>query len=73
MVNGHQIAESFHKAYERLAPSFGYETRDDTKTFDPDSPNGKLMIAVCQEIGDQIDRESFDAGFRSGLKERNQE
>ena len=28
---------------------FGYETRSDTKKFDPLSPNGRLMIAVCAE------------------------
>ena len=44
------LAMRFHEAYERLAPSFGYETRDSTKEFNPDSPNGKLMIAVCAEL-----------------------
>lgn len=42
-----ELAVLFHDTYEQLAPSFGYETRDDTKQFDPDSPNGLLMIAVC--------------------------
>lgn len=45
-----RLAEAFHSAYERLAPSFGYETREDTKTFSPDSQNGKLMIATCTDI-----------------------
>lgn len=45
-----RLAETFHNAYERLAPSFGYETREDTKTFSPDSQNGKLMIATCADI-----------------------
>ena len=40
----------FHATYERLAPSFGYETRKETREFDPESPNGKLMIAVCREV-----------------------
>ncbi len=43
-------AIQFHETYERLAPQFGYETRPDTKAFDPDSPNGRLMIAVCGEV-----------------------
>lgn len=43
-------ARQFHEAYERLAPSFGYETRADTKAFDPTSPNGRLMTAVCGEV-----------------------
>jgi len=44
------MAERFHEAYERLAPQFGYETREETRQFDPASPNGRLMIAVCEEI-----------------------
>lgn len=43
-------ARRFHEIYERLAPQFGYETRPDTKEFDPASPNGKLMVAVMKEI-----------------------
>jgi ribosomal protein L37AE/L43A len=44
------LAIRFHEIYERLAPSFGYETRADTKAFDPTSKNGRLMTAVCGEI-----------------------
>lgn len=44
------LALRFHEAYERLAPSFGYETRTDTRAFDPESKNGKLMIAACAEL-----------------------
>jgi hypothetical protein len=44
------LARRFHEAYERLAPQFGYETRADTKAFDPTSPNGRLMTAVCAEV-----------------------
>lgn len=44
------IAKAFHDEYERLAPSFGYETRADTKQFDPASPNGRLMIAVVGSV-----------------------
>lgn len=69
MVDGLEIAKKFHETYERLAPSFGYETRKDTKAFDPDSPNGKLMTAVCQEVGDQIEKDAFAAGFSNGLAE----
>lgn len=45
------LAIRFHETYERLAPSFGYETRPDTRAFDPESKNGRLMVAVCAEIG----------------------
>ena len=44
------LARKFHEAYERLAPSFGYETRKETREFDPQSNNGHLMIAVCAEV-----------------------
>ena len=44
------LARKFHEAYERLAPRHGYKTQLATRTFDPDSSNGKLMIAVCAEI-----------------------
>jgi len=49
-------AGRFHDTYERLAPDFGYETRDDTKTFDPTSPNGRLMTRVCEVLVDEIRR-----------------
>jgi hypothetical protein len=39
-------ARRFHFLYEKLAPQFGYETRTSTREFDPESSNGKLMIAV---------------------------
>ena len=45
-----ELARAFHEVYERLAPEYGYETRSDTKAFNPDSPNGRLMIAVCAEV-----------------------
>lgn len=63
MVDGLKIARQFHETYERLAPSFGYEIRKDTKAFDSESPNGKLMIAVCQEIGDIIEKSVRQTGF----------
>jgi hypothetical protein len=44
------LAILFHNTYEKLAPSFGYETRLDTKSFETTTPNGMLMIAVCKEI-----------------------
>jgi hypothetical protein len=44
------LARQFHNIYERLAPSFGYETCPETRDFNPDSPNGRLMVAICTEI-----------------------
>lgn len=49
-TNSKELAEKFHNLYERLAPSYGYETRLDTRVFDPESKNGQLMIAVCSSI-----------------------
>lgn len=70
MVDALKLAQKFHEVYERLAPSFGYETRIDTKIFDPGSKNGKLMVAVCQVVGDELETTAFKAGFNEGLKEK---
>ena len=48
------MARFFHETYERLAPQFGYETRSDTKEFDYQSPNGRLMAAVCEEFRKEV-------------------
>lgn len=45
-----KLAKLFHETYERLAPQFGYETRPETRQFDPQSTNGLLMTAVCKEV-----------------------
>jgi hypothetical protein len=69
------IARRFHDTYERLAPSFGYETRADTKAFDPTSPNGKLMTAVCGEVAAEVeaaaraDERLAVAGMRRSVQE----
>lgn len=49
-LNKEQLAKQFHDLYEKYAPEYGYNTREDTKEFNPESPNGKLMIQVCSEI-----------------------
>lgn len=55
-----KLAEKFHEYYESLAPSYGYTTRKDTKKFDPNTPNGKLMIAVCGKILDLLFPDSLN-------------
>lgn len=50
MSDGEKLARQFHTLYESMAPGFGYETRTETREFDPESNNGKLMIAVCSVI-----------------------
>lgn len=49
------LAILLHNTYETLAPEFGYEARPETRAFNPASPNGKLMIAVCEEVLGVID------------------
>jgi hypothetical protein len=49
-VNAIKLAVLFHDLYEKLAPEYGYETKDDTKIFKAHTRNGKLMIRVCREI-----------------------
>jgi hypothetical protein len=69
MINGEDIARLFHETYEKLAPSFGYETREDTKVFDPESKNGKLMISVCQSVASKIYIEAHRDGYIEGYSE----
>lgn len=45
-----ELAMAFHRIYERLAPYHGYETKEETRHFDPASTNGKLMLATCEEL-----------------------
>ena len=55
MIPAEELANKFHDEYERLAPQFGYETREETRTFNKTSPNGRLMIAVCSEVIDWLE------------------
>ncbi len=78
MSDALEMAVFFHETYERLAPSFGYATREDTKQFDPSSNNGRLMQAVCaawieqrdariRELEEEIDRlKTAYAALRDG-------
>lgn len=45
-----EITKKFHDTYEKLASEYAYETREDTKVFDINSNNGKLMYATVNEI-----------------------
>lgn len=46
----YRLARRFHEFYEQSAPAFGYETKKETKQFNPESPNGRLMAWVCFQI-----------------------
>ena len=59
-----EIAKLFHDTYEKLAPEYGYKTREDTKEFDPFSPNGRLMIEVCRLVGNK----SHTLGIQKGIE-----
>jgi len=65
MISAERWARRFHEVYEELAPSFGYETRAETRAFDRNSANGKLTIAVCERVVQEIEHER-DAGWQAG-------
>lgn len=48
------VAKAFHEAYEQLAPSHGYETREASAKPWEDVPdqNKGLMVAVVRELLD---------------------
>ena len=50
--NAVALAKRFHELYEELAPTVGYETRQDTRKPWAELPreNRQLMIAVCSVI-----------------------
>jgi len=52
------LAQKFHETYERLAPEFGYKTREESAKPWAEVPeqNKKLMIAVCAVILGELDR-----------------
>ena len=60
-ISAIKVAVFMHEKYEELAPSYGYETKDETKVFKAYTPNGKLMIAVCRELlGYLRDKQSME-------------
>lgn len=65
MTDDEIIAREFHEAYERLAPSFGYKTREASAVEwdDVPEPNRSLMIAVAGEV-----RESLWSLWRAAVR-----
>jgi hypothetical protein len=55
-MDAEALARRFHEVYERLAPEFGYQTRQETAVPWGEVPerNKRLMIAVCQELLDSV-------------------
>ena len=52
MAGADDIAQAFHEAYERLAPDFGYKTREASAKPWDDVPedNKRLMVAVVRDL-----------------------
>lgn len=52
MASADLLAQKFHEVYERLAPSFGYQTRKQSAQPWAEVPaeNKALMAATCQEL-----------------------
>ena len=63
-----QMARAFHETYERLAPSFGYETRKASAAPWEQVPenNRKLMIATVAEATARLRDEL--AGWNAALE-----
>jgi hypothetical protein len=51
-LKAEELAQLFHETYERLAPSYNYETRKESAKPWAEVPekNKQLMIAVCDAI-----------------------
>lgn len=76
-----EITKKFHDTYEKLASEYTYETREDTKVFDINSNNGKLMYATVNEIVSPILEENqklngtiqtYDILLKSNIEENKQ-
>ncbi len=63
---GETLARMFHEKYERLAPEFGYKTREASAVPWDDVPeqNKALMVAVATEILDEI---TFPTRYMTGM------
>lgn len=58
-LSAFEIAEKFHETYERLAPSFGYRTREaSAKPWDevPEQNKALMVAVVASLINDRVIR-----------------
>lgn len=57
-----KLARFFHDTYEKLAPSYGYKTREASRKPWSDVPedNKALMIAVAGEVRKHLDLEDME-------------
>lgn len=58
MTDAEKLAKLFHDTYERLAPAFGYATREESAVAWENVPvnNKKLMVATAAVVIDEISR-----------------
>lgn len=51
-AHSERLAQQFHEVYERLAPEYAYETREESRVAWIDVPpkNRELMIATVEEV-----------------------
>lgn len=52
---GHKVAKAFHETYERLAPQYGYKTREESAVPWEEVPeqNKLLMVGVVADLIDK--------------------
>ncbi len=62
VLTAESLAQRFHEVYEKLAPSFGYETREESAKPWADVPpnNRALMIATADVLLDEMEVERDD-------------
>lgn len=60
MTDAEKLARFFHETYERLAPEYGYETREASAVSWESVPknNKSLMIATASEVIKYLDGET---------------
>jgi hypothetical protein len=60
------LARTFHTAYEQLAPSFGYETREESRRQWDQVPesNRMLMVATAAQVITKLGLEA--SGIKRG-------
>lgn len=56
MPEARALAERLHEAYERMAPAFGYETREESRKAWPEVPirNRALMVISVADVIDKL-------------------
>ena len=71
MITPEQLAQKFHETYERLAPLYEYETRKESAKSWINVPanNKSLMIAVCGEIIEEMNKNIREMTLDEAIKE----